>query len=53
MMTEQPPSARLGHRPGSAHVAALIPQRTAICGRDGVISGPMELRTYECDGLTA
>src|SRR5258708_7097448 len=52
-MTEQP-AAQPGQRPGSsAHLAALIPQLTAICGQDGVITDPMELRTYECDGLTA
>ena len=53
-MTEQRPAAQPGQRPGSsAHLAALIPQLTAICGQDGVITDPMELRTYECDGLTA
>jgi len=24
-----------------------------ICGADGVVSDPLELRTYECDGLTS
>jgi glycolate oxidase len=53
-MTVQPPSAQPNHRPGSsAGLAMLIPQLAAICGPDGVISDPMELRTYECDGLTA
>src|SRR6266851_5064865 len=33
--------------------AGLISQLTAICGQDGVITDPMELRTYECDGLTS
>ncbi len=34
-------------------VEALTPQLVDICGRDAVITDPMELRTYECDGLTA
>ena len=32
---------------------ALIPRMTEICGPDGVVSDPAELRTYECDGLTS
>jgi glycolate oxidase len=32
---------------------ALIPRMTAICGPGGVITDPLELRTYECDGLTS
>ena len=36
-------------RPGSGLAARL----TEICGADGVITDPQELRTYECDGLTA
>jgi glycolate oxidase len=31
----------------------LIPRMIEICGRDGVVSDPAELRTYECDGLTS
>ncbi len=34
-------------------VATLIPRLTTICGADGVITDPLELATYECDGLTA
>jgi glycolate oxidase len=34
-------------------IKALIPRMTEICGPDGVISDPAELRTYECDGLTS
>jgi glycolate oxidase len=34
-------------------VTSLIPRFTEICGADSVITDPMELRTYECDGLTA
>src|SRR6201999_1068669 len=30
-----------------------IPVLEEICGADQVISEPRELRTYECDGLTA
>ncbi|MBV9795912.1 MAG: FAD-binding protein [Actinobacteria bacterium] len=33
--------------------AALIPTLEGICGADHVISEPRELKTYECDGLTA
>ena len=32
---------------------ALIAALTEICGAGQVISDPQELRTYECDGLTA
>ena len=35
------------------NVATLIPRLTAICGRDAVITDPLELATYECDGLTS
>ncbi len=31
----------------------LIPRMTEICGPDGVVSDPIQLRTYECDGLTS
>ena len=34
-------------------IEQLIPRMTGICGPDGVVSDPLELRTYECDGLTA
>ena len=34
-------------------IKQLIPRMTEICGPDGVISDPAELRTYECDGLTS
>jgi glycolate oxidase len=34
-------------------VKQLIPRMTEICGPDGVVSDPAELRTYECDGLTS
>ena len=36
-------------RPGSGLAARL----TEICGAGGVVTDPQELRTYECDGLTA
>jgi len=39
-------------RPGLS-VTSLIPALTTICGEDAIITDPMELRTYECDGLTA
>jgi len=31
----------------------LIPRMVEICGSSGVVSDPLELRTYECDGLTS
>jgi glycolate oxidase len=34
-------------------LARLAPVLAEICGPDAVISDPMELRTYECDGLTS
>jgi len=43
-MTEQSPAEGF---------AALIPRMTAICGPDGVVTDPMQLRTYECDGLSS
>jgi glycolate oxidase len=36
-----------------AGVATLIPRMIEICGRESVLTDPLELRTYECDGLTA
>jgi glycolate oxidase len=39
--------------PGGTAVGALIPRMTEICGPDGVLSDPLQLATYECDGLTA
>ncbi|HJZ26472.1 MAG TPA: FAD-binding protein, partial [Streptosporangiaceae bacterium] len=32
---------------------ALVPRMRDICGAGNVITDPLELRTYECDGLTA
>jgi glycolate oxidase len=34
-------------------IEQLIPRMTEICGQDGVVADPAELRTYECDGLTS
>jgi len=36
-----------------ADASALIPRMTDICGAPNVITDPLELRTYECDGLTS
>ena len=33
--------------------SALAARLAEICGADNVISDPQQLRTYECDGLTA
>src|SRR5260370_12318378 len=32
---------------------SLVPRMRDICGAGNVITDPLELRTYECDGLTA
>src|SRR5215469_17789321 len=37
-------------QPGTA---MLVPRMAQICGPDNVITDPQQLRTYECDGLTA
>ena len=34
-------------------IDTLIQRMAGICGPDGVVSDPLELRTYECDGLTS
>ena len=34
-------------------IEMLIPRMTQICGPDGVVTDPLQLRTYECDGLTS
>jgi glycolate oxidase len=34
-------------------IETLIPRMVEICGASGVVSDPLELRTYECDGLTS
>jgi glycolate oxidase len=34
-------------------IDTLIQRMAEICGADGVVSDPLELRTYECDGLTS
>jgi glycolate oxidase len=47
-MTKPKPAA-----PANPVAAALAERLAEICGRDAVITDPMELRTYECDGLTA
>jgi glycolate oxidase len=39
--------------PGGTAVEALIPAMSEICGADGVLSDPLQLATYECDGLTS
>ncbi|WP_300609320.1 FAD-linked oxidase C-terminal domain-containing protein [Trebonia sp.] len=42
-----------GTQAALALAAALIPRMTDICGPPYVITDPLELRTYECDGLTS
>ncbi len=38
---------------GDGMIETLIPRMVEICGPGGVVSDPLELRTYECDGLTS
>jgi glycolate oxidase len=52
-MTQTRPAATAPRVSPAPAVAALVPQLTQICGPGGVITDPMELRTYECDGLTS
>ena len=33
-------------------IEGLVPRLREICGAGNVITDPLELRTYECDGLT-
>ena len=40
-------------RTGTAGAVALAPALREICGPADVITEPLELRTYECDGLTS
>ena len=35
----------------TATIQALVPRMRDICGAGNVITDPLELRTYECDGL--
>jgi glycolate oxidase len=46
-----------GHSAGPAGpdgvLAGLAGELAAVCGPGRVVSDPMELRTYECDGLTS
>ena len=37
----------------TATIQGLVPRMRDICGAGNVITDPLELRTYECDGLTA
>ena len=39
--------------PTPATAAALAPAMREICGPADVVTDPLELRTYECDGLTS
>src|SRR5579863_3040304 len=47
--TSEPASAP----PTPATAAALAPAMREICGASDVLTDPLELRTYECDGLTS
>ena len=37
----------------AATIQALVPRMRDICGAGNVVTDPLELRTYECDGLTS
>jgi glycolate oxidase len=37
----------------TTRAAALVPRMRDTCGTPNVITDPLELRTYECDGLTS
>src|SRR6201997_399967 len=37
----------------AATIQALLPRMRDICGAPNVITDPLELRTYDCDGLTS
>ncbi len=45
-------ASRLGRDAGGMD-SALAGRLAQICGADSVITDPQQLRTYECDGLTA
>src|SRR5579863_5545923 len=47
--TSEPASAP----PTTAAAAALAPAMREICGPADVLTDPLQLRTYECDGLTS
>ncbi len=49
-MTERPADQQ---RSAGVALTTLIPRLTAACGADAVLTDPMQLRTYECDGLTS
>ena len=40
-------------RAAVARAAGLAPVMRSICGAGNVLTDPLELRTYECDGLTS
>jgi len=46
-------NAPAGPGPAAVVDAALAATMAAICGAGNVITDPQQLRTYECDGLTA
>ena len=50
--TKAPVTATAQAAPATA-AAALTAAMSGICGASNVITDPLELRTYECDGLTS
>jgi glycolate oxidase len=46
-------STSTGGAPAGMRAASLAPAMRAICGDADVLTDPLELRTYECDGLTS
>jgi glycolate oxidase len=48
-----PPVAPTAAAAATRRAAELAPRMRAICGDANVLTDPLELRTYECDGLTS
>jgi glycolate oxidase len=52
-MTHSAGTKATGTKATGTKAAALAGRMTEICGAPNVITDPLELRTYECDGLTS
>ena len=47
------PAVESAPRPATSRAAALATAMRKICGPADVLTDPLDLRTYECDGLTS
>jgi len=47
------PAAHPAGQASPSDMAALAARLTRICGPESIVTDPLELRTYECDGLTS